>query len=130
MATKKPRRRRKKGSSGDASALMTVTLQPGQVPSDEQLEAEAAALDEETQGKYELAKKDDLDLAALQHMTTTELGKVARKEKIEDFATMPKQRLVFEVLKARAQKQGLMIGEGTLEVLPDRYGFLRSPEYS
>ncbi|HAW94654.1 MAG TPA: transcription termination factor Rho, partial [Phycisphaerales bacterium] len=40
------------------------------------------------------------------------------------------QKLVFEILKSRAQKQGLMIAEGTLEVMPDGFGFLRSPEYS
>jgi transcription termination factor Rho len=107
-----------------------MTLQPGEVPTDEELEAEARALEEETQGKYELAKKDDLSLATLQHMATEELGKIAKKHKIEDFATLPKQKLVFEILKARARKQGLLIGEGTLEVMPDGYGFLRSPEYS
>jgi transcription termination factor Rho len=127
MATKKTRRRRKRTPS---ASTMTVTLQPGEVPSDAELEAEAAALAEELQGKYDLAKKDDLNLAALQHMNTEELNKLARKEKIEDAATLSKQKLVFEILRSRARKQGLMIGEGTLEVLPDGYGFLRSPEYS
>ena len=59
-----------------------------------------------------------------------ELNKLAKKEKIKDFQTMPRQQLVFEVLKARAEKQGLMMAEGTLEVMPDGFGFLRSPEYS
>jgi transcription termination factor Rho len=108
----------------------TVTLQPGEVPSDQELEAEARALEEETQGKYDLAKKDDLDLSMLRHMDTKELGKLAKKEEIADFATLPKTKLVFEILRARARRQGLMVGEGTLEVLPDGFGFLRSPEYS
>ena len=107
-----------------------VTLQPGEVPTDEELEAEAAALEEELQDKYDLAKKDDLSLGKLQHMSASELVKLAKKEKVPDFSTLPKQKLVFEVLKARARKQGLMIGEGTLEIMPDGYGFLRSPEYS
>jgi transcription termination factor Rho len=130
MATKKSRRRRKRSSASSAAAAYAVALQPGEVPTDEELEAEAAALEEETQGRYDLAKKDDLNLAALQHMPTDELGKLAKKEKIEDFATLPKQKLVFEILKSRARKHGLMIGEGTLEIIPDGYGFLRSPEYS
>ncbi len=132
MSSKKSRRRRRKGgsSSSSATAVMAVTLQPGEVPSDEALEAEAAELEKETQGKYNLAKKDEYNLATLQHMTNGELVKIAKKEKVEDFATLPKQRLVFEILKARAQKQGLMIGEGTLEIMPDGFGFLRSPEYS
>jgi transcription termination factor Rho len=129
MATKKSRRRRKKGGS-QGSPAYTVTLQPGEVPTDEELEREAAALEEETQGKYDLAKKDEMSLAKLQHMNAEELGKLAKRHRIEDVASLSKQKLVFEILKARARKQGLMIGEGTLEVMPDGYGFLRSPEYS
>ena len=132
MAAKKSRRRRKRSNFNQHSRndANTITLQPGEVPTDEELEAEAAALEEETQGKYDLAKKDDLSLAKLQAMKAPELAKLARKEKVEDFSKLPKQKLVFEILKARARKQGLMVGEGTLEVMPDGFGFLRSPEYS
>jgi len=135
MANKKRSRRRKNAGGpprpgGHSGGVAVMTLRPGQVPTDEELEREAAALEQEIQGKYDLAKKDDLDLVSLQHMNNEELAKVAKKEKIEDFATMPKQKLVFEILKTRARKQGLMIGEGTLEILPDGFGFLRSPEYS
>ncbi|MCZ6835668.1 MAG: transcription termination factor Rho [Planctomycetota bacterium] len=110
--------------------MATMTLKPGQVPTDEELEREAAELDKELQGKYDLAKRDVMDMSALQHMDNEELAKIAKKEKIEDFVTMPKQKLVFEILKTRARKHGLMIGEGTLEIMPDGFGFLRSPEYS
>ena len=128
MATRKYRKRRKRNSA--TSSTLTVTLQPGEVPSDEQLEAEAVALEEETQGKYELAKKDDLSLVVLQRMATDQLNELAEAEEIEEFASLPKQRLVFEILRARARRQGLMMGEGTLAILPDGFGFLRSPEYS
>ena len=67
MATRKYRKRRKKGGGGDAA--LTVTLQPGEVPTDEELEAEAKAIDAETQGRYELAKKDEMSLSTLQHMS-------------------------------------------------------------
>jgi len=127
MATKKYRKRKKRNSNNPA---MTVTLQPGEVPSDEELEAEAAALEEETQNKYEMAKKDELSLSSLQRMSSDELATYAKEADIRDFTSLPKQKLVFEVLRARARKQGLMMGEGTLEVLPDGFGFLRSPEYS
>ena len=70
-----------------------------------------------------------LDLASLQHMKGSELVKLAVKEDRGRFH-LPKQKLVFEILKARAAKHKLLIGEGTLEILPDGYGFLRSPEYS
>jgi transcription termination factor Rho len=106
-----------------------MTLAPGSVPSDEQLEAEALALEAEIQGKYDIAKKDDLNLASLQRMSGEEILKLAKKEGLEDLS-IPKQKLVFEILKHRAKKHGLMIAEGTLEVMPDGFGFLRSPEYS
>jgi len=108
-----------------------MMLKPGEVPSDDVLDAEAKALEDEAQDRYNLAKKKgELDLATLQQKNNDELIKIAKKEKLNDFATLPKQRLVFEILKSRAEQQGLMVGEGTLEILPDGYGFLRSPEYS
>lgn len=106
-----------------------MVLAPGSVPTEEQLEEELRELEEKTQGKYNLAK-NDLTLPMLQKMSGDELNKLAKKEKIKDFQTMPRQQLVFEVLKARAQKQGLMMAEGTLEIMSDGFGFLRSPEYS
>jgi transcription termination factor Rho len=102
----------------------------GIVPTDEQLELELAEFEKEWKGKFEVAKKDDLNLSALQKMTGDELAKLAKKEGLEESLGLPKQQLVFEILRARAQKQGLMLAEGTLEILPDGYGFLRSAEYS
>jgi transcription termination factor Rho len=102
----------------------------GIVPTDEQLDLELAEFEKEWKGKFEVAKKDDLNLSALQRMTGDELVKLAKKEGLEEQAGLPKQQLVFEILRARAQKQGLMLAEGTLEVLHDGYGFLRSAEYS
>ena len=128
----KKRRRRKKSSSGDG--LATMSLKPGEVPTDEELETEAASLDSKltavAQKKYDKAKKEGYDLAALQHMKSKELGEIAKKEKVGNWSEMPRQKLVFEILKAQANRQGLMIGEGTLEIMSDGYGFLRSPEYS
>ena len=42
---------------------------------------------------------------------------------------MKKQDLIFKILKERVKMNGLMYGEGTLEILPDGFGFLRSPDY-
>ncbi len=138
MSSKSGRRRRRKGGGSGGGggpgqphvpSAPTVTLAPGSVPSDEQLEAEALALEQEIQGKYDLAKKDDLNLSSLQRMSGEEIAKLAKKEGIED-VSISKQKLVFEILKQRAQKHGLMVAEGSLEVMPDGFGFLRSPEYS
>ena len=130
----KKRRRRKKSGNSSGGDMSSMALSPGEVPTDEELEAEVASLDEKltkaAQKKYDEAKKEGFDLAALQHMKSKELGEVAKKEKVGNWAEMPRQKLVFEILKAQANRQGLMIGEGTLEIMSDGYGFLRSPEYS
>jgi len=130
MANKR-RRRKKTGGNG---GMTTMSLKPGEVPTDEELEAEAASLDSKltaaAQKKYDKAKKEGFDLTALRHMKSKELGEVATQEKIENWVEMPRQKLVFEILKTQANRQGLMIGEGTLEIMADGYGFLRSPEYS
>jgi transcription termination factor Rho len=42
---------------------------------------------------------------------------------------MKRQELIFRILKERVKTNGLMYGEGTLEILPDGFGFLRSPDY-
>ena len=128
------KRRRRKGNRNAEGGMSGMTLKPGEVPTDEELESEAASLDtkltEAAQKKYDKAKKEGYDLTALQHMKGKDIGEVAKKEKVENWSEMPKQKLVFEILKAQATRQGLMIGEGTLEIMADGYGFLRSPEYS
>ena len=58
-----------------------------------------------------------------------ELIELARSEKIAESAGDKKHDLVFKILKERVKLNGLMFGEGTLEILPDGFGFLRSPDY-
>ncbi len=53
----------------------------------------------------------------------------ARKENLEEITGIKKQDLIFKILKERVKLNGLMFGEGTLEILPDGFGFLRSPDY-
>jgi transcription termination factor Rho len=86
--------------------------------------------DEEAHTRYEEAKRSDLHITELQKMTVAELHTIAKKEGLTEFAGLKKQDLVFQVLRQRVQATGLMFGEGVLEVLPDGFGFLRSPDYS
>ena len=58
-----------------------------------------------------------------------ELIEEARKENLSDVTGVKKQDLIFRILKERVKLNGLMFGEGTLEILPDGFGFLRSPDY-
>ncbi|MBN2292978.1 MAG: transcription termination factor Rho [Pirellulales bacterium] len=85
---------------------------------------------EAADAKYEQVKQsDDTHIAELQRMTMPELIEEARKENLTDYQGEKKQELIFRILKERVKLNGLMFGEGTLEILPDGFGFLRSPDY-
>ena len=70
-----------------------------------------------------------LDIASLQKMELSALIVRAGEEGLDDVEDVSKQELIFKILKRRMKADGLMYGEGTLEILPDGFGFLRSSEY-
>jgi transcription termination factor Rho len=86
--------------------------------------------EESTHEKYERIKKGSLYLTDLQKLTVTELHDIAKKENIQEYTAIKKQDLIFRILKERIRQNGLLYGEGVLEVLPDGYGFLRNPDYN
>ncbi len=88
-----------------------------------------APVKDPTQAKYEKIKRGELHLTDLQKMTVAELHEVAKTEGLVEYTGLKKQDLVFNILKGRINRNGLMYGEGVLEVLPDGFGFLRSPDY-
>ena len=63
-------------------------------------------------------------------MRISELAKMAVKLKVENAGSMRKQELIFALLQAKIEKDGQIFGEGTLEILPDGFGFLRAPDYN
>jgi transcription termination factor Rho len=75
-------------------------------------------------------KEPGCNVADLQKMTVKELQKVAKEEGISSVSGKKKQDLIFNIIKRRINESGAMYGEGVLEVLPDGFGFLRSPDYS
>src|ERR1700677_3298233 len=90
----------------------------------------AYGFDEETNNRYEEIKRGTTHISELQQMTMPQLLSRARAEGLEDYSGLKKQDLIFKILKERVKQNGLMFGEGTLEVLPDGFGFLRSPDYN
>lgn len=76
-----------------------------------------------------LGKQGETHIAELQRMSMPELIEAARSENLSEVAGMKRQDLIFRILKERVKTSGLMYGEGTLEILPDGFGFLRSPDY-
>lgn len=79
--------------------------------------------------RYEEIKRGEIHIAELQRMTMQQLLAQARKEGLADYTGLKKQDLIFKILKERTKLNGLMFGDGTLEILPDGFGFLRSPDY-
>jgi len=92
-------------------------------------EDDADSIYDPADARYEDAKRGEIHIAALQRMTMKELIDLARKENVSEVAGLKKQDLIFRILKERTKMNGLMFGEGTLEILPDGFGFLRSPDY-
>lgn len=73
--------------------------------------------------------EDQINIAELQRMSMKELIAIAEQDQLTEYHGLKKQDLIFRILKERTRLNGLMFGEGTLEILPDGFGFLRSPDY-
>jgi transcription termination factor Rho len=71
-----------------------------------------------------------MNLKDLKDTKISDLMHMARDLNVEGAANMRKQDLIFAVLQAQAEKNGLIYGEGVLEVLQDGFGFLRAPNYN
>ena len=71
-----------------------------------------------------------MNISELKEMKISELTQMAKKFKIEGAAGMRKQELIFALLQAHIEQNGSIYGVGTLEILPDGFGFLRSPSYN
>jgi len=71
-----------------------------------------------------------MNIAELKEKTINELTHVAKDLNVEGASSMRKQELIFAIIQAQTEKNGLIFGEGVLEILPDGFGFLRSPDYN
>jgi transcription termination factor Rho len=84
--------------------------------------------------KTEKARKreDDqqMNLADLKDLTIAALTKMAKDLNINGYSGLKKQELIFRILQAKIESEGSIYGEGVLEILPDGFGFLRSPNYN
>ena len=71
-----------------------------------------------------------MDISELQSMKIVDLYKIARELDLSGYSDLRKQELIFKILEAQTQKDGLTFAKGVLEVLADGYGFLRSSDYN
>ena len=126
---KSTRQPKKPDDSGDGAALRL--LDDGREPLSlaEEIAEEGDRNGEDTNDRYERIKQGEIHIAELQKMGMSQLIEAARQENVADVSGMKKHDLIFKILKERVKMNGLMYGEGTLEILPDGFGFLRSPDY-
>ncbi|RUA10020.1 MAG: transcription termination factor Rho [Bacillota bacterium] len=127
--SKKTGRRQSRSAGGGIPSRKKTTRKQSPPPP----ELEGLPMDVEDLDEVPVALSSQmpvLHLSEMHKMTMAELQTMARDEGLEEIAGMKKQDLIFEILKKRAQASGVMYGEGVLEVLPDGFGFLRSPRYS
>ncbi len=106
---------------------------PNKVPPlivDKPRRARVEDLDPEQRNEiYESAKRADYEIPRLQAMPMPELLGLAQDAGVDTNSSLPRQELIFQLLKRKVTSQGLGWGEGTLDILPDGFGFLRSSRY-
>ena len=116
-----PRRR----ASSARAPLPYTDLPADFVEEEEDIFGDAALHD-----RYEEIKRGSTHISELAADDHAAVAPPAKSEGITDYTGLKKQDLIFKILKERVKQNGLMFGEGTLEVLPDGFGFLRSPDYN
>jgi transcription termination factor Rho len=71
-----------------------------------------------------------MNLTELKQKKISELDTIAKELSVDGASSLRKQELIFSILQAQQDKNGLIYGEGVLEILPDGFGFLRAPDYN
>ncbi len=137
-ARAKPRPAAAEEAETEASTPLEIPVPPPRVveapppPVERVIDPNERGFDAETNSRYEEIKRGNTYITQLQQMTLAQLQAGANEDSIprEEWIGLKKQDLIFRILKERVKQNGLMFGEGTLEVLPDGFGFLRSPDYN
>jgi len=75
-------------------------------------------------------KPNELDIGELKQLTIAELNSIARDLNITGYSGLKKHDLIFKILEAKATGNGLIFGEGVLDIRPEGFGFLRSTAYN
>ncbi|HOK56232.1 MAG TPA: transcription termination factor Rho [bacterium] len=71
-----------------------------------------------------------MNVSTLRKLSMTKLQKIAKEMEVNGISGLRKEELIYKIMEAQAKKNGLLFGEGVLEVLPDGFGFLRVPNYN
>ena len=96
---------------------------PSGLPADVEEHGEDLAALEEADG-------EEINIGDLQKKDIAELNILAKEMEVENFGTMRKHEVIFQILRKHATDRGVLIAVGVLEILPEGFGFLRSPSYN
>ena len=118
-ANKNPKRRPYKRGGGRKRGSNI----PSGLPADVEEHGEDLAALEEADG-------EQINIGDLQKKDIAELNTLAKEMEVENFGTMRKHEVIFQILRKHADDKGVLIAEGVLEILPEGFGFLRSPYYN
>ena len=118
-ANKNPKRRPYKRGGGRKRGSNI----PSGLPADVEEHGEDLAALEEADG-------EQINIGDLQKKNIAELNTLAKEMEVENFGTMRKHEVIFQILRKHADDKGVLIAEGVLEILPEGFGFLRSPYYN
>ena len=118
-ANKNPKRRPYKRGGGRKRGSNI----PSGLPADVEEHGEDLAALEEADG-------EQINIGDLQKKDIAELNTLAKEMEVENFGTMRKHEVIFQILRKHAEDRGVLIAEGVLEILPEGFGFLRSPYYN
>jgi transcription termination factor Rho len=119
---KGPRRNQPNRSQGKLGRNRRPQIQPRSRPPVEHNEVEPEEIPQ--------SNGPEVAIGDLKAMSMHELVELARDLNVEGYSGLKKQDVIFKVLQAKIVKAGSLYGEGTLEILPDGFGFLRSSDYS
>ena len=123
-ANKNPQRRpSKRGSSKRGPRKRGGSNIPDGLPRDVEEHGEDLAALEDADG-------EEIRMGDLQKKDIAELNIMAKEMQVENFGTMRKHEVIFQILRKHAEDRGVLIAEGVLEILPEGFGFLRSPYYN
>jgi transcription termination factor Rho len=136
-ATKKTARKSPKSAASMAAAALEETPQAPAAPStpaDLKLEPPTHAVEAREPAETRPATGGpapvSMNIAELQALPMPELNHKAREMGIENFGTMRKHELIFQILQKNAERAGVLFSEGVLEILPEGFGFLRARSFN
>jgi len=123
-STAKPVAKSNPGKATATSAAAAASAEPA-APATEKAAASASR-----QRAPLPSNGENLNIGELKQKTIRELVSYGTELKVEGVGGLRKQDLIFRILEAQTDRAGLIFSEGVLEILPDGYGFLRSPDYN